>query len=278
MEKPTRLSLHWYTSGMGDLQAAEQFTDAFDAFVKQGDPGWGEVVINAGIHGGALESHKGDLNLYWWWTGSDRDDWLDYYVGRANPKPQMILCTSRKMYDHAKKGGYKACYLSGATGPDYFPMDLPRSGTGYCGTKNHKPKAQMDAIIEPAKAFGFEWKTIVEGGRPVLNRWYNGLSVCLGMTATVTESWGVVPTRTYEVLGGANPYITYRHSTMSDELGFDYPWQSGSAEETTAMLKELVENYGAHKAEFFRYSQIVREKHTWANRMLALRDVLNAQT
>jgi len=267
----TTLTMRFFRSGMGDQQAAEQFSTAFAAFVQKRDPAWGHVVIAAGIHGEVLNPPKGDINLHWWWSGSDREDWLKQYVETVPVKPQAILCTSRKMFDHARKLNLKALYLPVATGREFYPMDLPRAGVGYCGTAGHKDAAQERCMIAPAREYGgFEWLTNVPGGRPALNEWYNRKAVCLGMTATVTQSWGIVPTRTYEVLAGANPYVTYRHPTMSETLGFEYPYQSATPEETTAWIKELTDHYEAHKRRFARYSRIVQQYHTWDHRMRTL--------
>lgn len=264
----TKLTMHYLTNGLGDTQAAEQFTDAFNRYVAKSDPGWGHVVIAAGIHGGSWQPVKGDINFYWWWSGSDREDWFEYYFSKVETKPDVILCTSRKMYDYVRGKKLKAIYLPIGTGPDFYPLDLPRSGTGYCGAAPpHKPQYQEDAVIEPARDYGFEWKVIVNGGRPELNRWYNSLACGLGMTAEVTMGWGIVPSRTYEVLATATPYITYRHWSMNNEIGFNYPWQSGSAGETTAMLKELIDNYAAHKDEFRLYAEVMRLCHSWDRRV-----------
>jgi hypothetical protein len=264
MSGSTRLTMYYFNAGLADREATAQFSQAFEAFVREGDPGWGDVALAAGMHGTIMEPHKGDLNLYWWWSGSDNADWLEYYCDRATVRPAAILCTSRKMEDHARKRGFKAIYLPVATGPDYQPLDRPRVGTCYCGTPGHKDNEQERCIIAPARARGnFSWWTIVGGGRPELNERYARSAVCLGMTAAITLQWGIVPQRTYEVLAGANPYVTYRHWAMDDELGFPYPYQSASPEETVAWIEELTNHYDAHRAEFARYGEIVRQNHTW---------------
>lgn len=269
----TTLSMYYLTNGLGDQQAAEQFTQAFNKFVAANDPGWGDVVIAAGVCGGAMSPRKGDINLYWWWSGSDRDDWLGHYCATATVKPQIILCTSRKMFGHAKGRGYKAIYLPIGTGPDFYPLNLERSGVGFCGTgPGHKPKEQEDIIIEPAKSYDFRWRIYIDGGRPELNQWYNSLAVVMGMTAEITLSWGIVPSRTYEVLATATPYVTYKHWAMNDELNFTYPWQSGSAGETAAMLKELIDNWQKYKREFEQYASIMLYYHSWDQRVVMLRN------
>lgn len=264
----TSLTMYIFQIGIADQQAVEQFTEAFDEFVGESDPGWGDVVIAAGIHDQVFHPHKGDVNLYWWWSGSDREDWLEYYAEEATVRPSAILCTSRKMLDHAKAKGYKAAYMPVATGKEFFPMDLPRLGVGYCGTRNHKDREQVRCMVPP----GTEWRTLIPGGRPELNEWYNSKAVCVGMTATVTESWGIVPSRTYEVLAGANPYVTYRHWDMERTLGFDYPYQSSSPEETCHWIEELTRD--PREEEFRHYSEIVLRDHTWTNRVHTLRDLL----
>lgn len=279
MTKPTTLTMYYFNAGLADGQAVEQFTEAWDAFVRrEGDPGWGDVVIAAGMHGAVLAPRRGDLNLYWWWSGSDNPDWLEHYCDKATVKPAAVLCTSRKMEGHARKRGFKAIYLPVATGPDYRPLDArPRAGTCYCGTPGHKDKEQERCMIAPARARGdFEWWTVVSGGRPELNERYARKAVCLGMTATVTQSWGIVPMRTYEVLAGGNPYVTYRHWAMEDELGFPYPYQSSSPEETTAWIEELDRHYDTHRTELALYGALVRRYHTWDKRMEMLAEGLGA--
>lgn len=268
----TTLKMYYYYSGVGDTQAAEQFTEAFNRFVSKEEPGWGDVVIAAGIHGQVFNPHKGDINLYWWWSGSNNENWLEYYHEQTTVKPVAILCTSRKMYDYAIKRGYKAIYLPIGFGPEFKPLSLPRFGTGYCGTPNHKSLEQYNAIIQPAP--DFTWRTSIPGGRVELNEWYNSLAVCLGMTADVTLSWGIVPSRTYEVLAGANPYVTYKHWAMEDELGFEYPYQSDNAVTTREMIKDLTENY--HQNEFRVYASLMRKYHTWGKRVEQLKEGLNA--
>lgn len=271
----TKLTMYYYYPGAGDTQAAEQFTAAFNHYVAVDDPGWGDVVIAAGVHGAVMTPHKGDINLYWWWSGSDNENWLEYYHSVVSFKPSAILCTSRKMYDHAKKRGYKAIYLPIGFGPEFKPLSLPRKGTGYCGTPHHKSTVQEAAIIEPAKGFGFTWRVQIPGGRTELNEWYNSLVVCLGMTADITLSWGIVPSRTYEVLATATPYITYKHWSMCDELGFDYPYQSDNASTTEDMIIELMYQYRYHQTEFELYASLMRRYHTWDKRVEQLAEGLN---
>jgi len=269
----TQLTMYILRIGMGDQQAADQFTIAFNKFVQNDDPGWGDVVIAAGVQGEIFHPHKGDINLYWWWSGSEREDWLEYYMAHVPVRPQAILCTSPKMFDHAKARGYKAIYLPAAAGAEYFPLDLTRAGTGYCGTvSGHKPIEQERCIIDPARRYGFTWNTMYAAGRSGLNEWYNSLAVCLGMTAEVGLSWGIVPTRTYEVLAGANPYITYKHWAMEETLGFEYPYQSSSPEETVHWLEELINN--DHKEEFAKFAEIIQREHTWDKRMIMLKEGL----
>lgn len=273
----TSLTMYYFKQGLGDTQAAEQFSAAFNRYISANNPGWGDVVIAAGIHGGVFAPHKGDINLYWYWSGSDRDDWLEHYISQATVKPDAILCTSRKMYDYVRGKKLKAIYLPIGTGPEFFPLTpaVPRLGTGYCGTSgNHKPGEQQAIIIDPARRYGFEWRTHIPGGRPELNEWYGRLAVCLGMTAEITLSWGIVPSRTYEVLAGANPYVTTKHWAMNDEIGFDYPWQSGSAAETVEMIEELTNRYEYHKAEFEVYASLMRRWHTWDRRVEMLKEGL----
>ena len=267
----TQLTMYIFWAGTGDRQIEQQFRIAFDKFVKDDDPGWGDVVIAAGMHG-VLEPREGDINLYWWWSGSDNEDWLEYYMEHVTVKPQMILCPSLKMLDHAKARGYKAIYFSGGIGSEYFPLNLPRAGTGYCGTVGHKSKEQERCIIEPARKYDFEWRTRFPDGRPALNRWYNSKAVCLGMTTEVGLSWGIVPSRTLDILAGANPYITYKHWAMNETLGFEYPYQSSSPEETVHWLEELINN--DHKEEFAKFAEIVQKEHTWDKRMIMLKEGL----
>ena len=268
----TKLTMYIFRSGTGDQQTADQFTDAFNRFVRENDPGWGDVVIAAGVRGEIFHPHRGTVNLYWWWSGAEQDNWLDYYVNHVSVKPQIILCASHKMLDYARARNYKAVYFPGGAGHEYFPMNLSRSGVGYCGTKGHKSKEQERCIIDPAQRYGFQWATFCPGGRSQLNEWYNSKSVCLGMTADDSLEWGVVPTRTYEVLAGANPYITYKHWAMNETLGFEYLYQSSSPEETVHWLEELINN--DHKEEFAKFAEIIQREHTWDKRILMLGDAL----
>jgi len=256
--------------GRGDNQAADQFSAAFRKFVAENDPGWGDVVIAAGNHG-VLHPHRGDINLYWEWSGYERDDWLSYYMDHASVKPSLILCGSWKIYEDAK--GFPRLYFPVAAGDEYYPMNLPRSGTGYCGTGGgHKSQHQVDCMIEPAKKYGFTWITTHSDGRSGLNQSYNGWACCLGMNSDNCQRWGVVPIRTYEVLATGSPYITYHNDDLNKTLGFEYPYQSSSAKETEHWLDELINN--DHKEEFAKFAEIINREHRWINRIQTLSEAL----
>lgn len=273
----TRLSWAYFRAGLADGQIVEQFTQVFDEYTAAHQPDWGHVVIAAGVIPQAFEPVKGDLNLYWWWSGSDRADWIEHYVSHASVKPAAILCTSLKMYEFVKAKGYKCLYLGMAAGRDFYPLDCPRARCGYCGTQGHKEGEQIRVIVEPAREYGLEWLVQVPGGRRELNEKYNSWAVCLGMTATITQWWGIVPNRTFDVLATASPYLTYTNPAMEDTLGFPYPYQSSTPEDTRKWIDELTRNWPAHKAEFAVYSGIIRRRHTWANRMQALADFIDKE-
>lgn len=204
-----------------------------------------------------------------------RDDHLDFYVAHADVRPDIILCLSLKMLDYAKKLGLRAIYMPGATGPEFFPLFLPREGIGYCGSgPGHKDKEQEQCMIDPARKYGFEWATRLPGGRPELNRFYNSKKVVMGMTETMLGNWGGVTVRTMDVLVGATPFVTHKHCGMDEMLGFHYPYVSSSPKETEDWLEELMNN--DHTAEFEEYSRLVLANHTFAKRIEVLAAELDA--
>ena len=262
-----RTRLSFYTSiGLGDLMIARQFCESFQNYCeKYGDPYLGSVVICAGAWTPDFRINKGDVNLYWWWSMSGREDWLSNYFANINVKPDAILCLSNKCMIEARKYTDKVLFLPLGVGENFYPLSLTREGIGFAGSKGHKDSFQEDIVLGPFTYNNdLEWVDYIDTD-VALNQFYNRKKIILGMTEQTQEYWGMVNNRVFEVLASGTPFIMHKHRTVNETLGFSYPYQTNSKAETKLLANDILDNYPAKLDQFNEFSKIIISNHSYTN-------------
>jgi hypothetical protein len=263
--------------GLGDIAVAGQICNAFTALCQNaGDPKLGKIVITAGAWPTDFVIEAGDHQVYWWWSMAGRADWLDFFLDKINIKPSVVACLSEYCLNYARRLGCNTVYLPLAAGPDFTDLNLPRKGIGYAGSKGHKDLRQESIIIDPFSGNSeFDWVHDLPTLRDV-SKFYNRKQVVLGMTETFQEQAGMVNARFFEVLATGTPFIIHKHRALSQVLGSEYPFQSGSATQTKELCQELLGDYKRHLARFAEYQQLVATQHTYRHRLESLFAFLQA--
>ena len=126
-------------------------------------------------------------------------------------------------------------------------------------------------ILGPAIERGLEWvsKDAASGFKslPELNEWYNTKQIIFGMDWPENRELGVVTNRVYESIASGTPFIQYRLQTLSETLGFHYPYQSSTYEETDQLIEEILSDYDTVLEQFGIWSWIIRSRHSYRNRL-----------
>lgn len=254
-------TLQFYTDGLGERMIVRQAIPAFEAVSSEFDLSMAEITIAGGGSQIAYQAPEADVNLYWWWHSDEQG--LNQYLNNCITDPDYILCLSEKSVDIAEDKGYNTIYAPLAAGNQFRPLNLSRSGLGYAGDPERKPEEQIQAIINPAQTYsGFE--TVTDKETPeALNEWYNQKLVTFGMTIADQQRTGMVNNRVFEALASGTPFILYKHPTVESILGFEYPYQVQSDQETIDLVEDIRENTDKHLEKFHEYSQIIRNNHTY---------------
>jgi hypothetical protein len=259
------------TIGIGDAMIANQFCEAFLQYCQErGDPNLGHIVVTAGAWPPHFQPVRGDHNVYWWWSMSGREDWLDYYVNTICVQPDVIACLSSWCSTYAQRLGFKTLDLPLAVGPHFMPLSARRSGVGYGGSKSHKDMNQIETIIGPfVNDPTFEWVDHLKTPQD-LNAFYNRKQLILGMTETHQERTGMVNNRVFEVLATGTPFIVHGHRALTEILGFEYPYQSRDPKETRRLAEHILRCYSEALDQFELYRQRIKDSHTYQNRITTL--------
>lgn len=267
------------TIGLGDVMIAKQVSETFLQYCKEaGDPHLGHTVLTAGAWPPHLRPEKGDHNVYWWWSMSGREDWLEHYLNSIEVKPDVVACLSSLCSTYAQQLGCKTVNLPLAVGAHFMPLNTARNGVGYGGSKQHKDQSQVDAIISPFRNDpAFEWIDHLKTPQD-LNIFYNSKQLILGMTEAYQERAGMVNNRVFEVLATGTPFIIHRHRALSDTLGFEYPYQSCAPQETRHLTEQILAHYPMALEQFESYRQKIQARHTYRHRMHTLMDFLKSRT
>lgn len=273
----TTVTLHGY--GLGDLMIIRQFGRALQGyFADHGDPELGEIVIATGGHHAAYHPDDGDVNLYWWWSFGGHDDepdgYLKQYVEEAAVEPDVILCPSDRCLNEAQQLGYETLYLPLGT-QAFEPLGFRRSGLGYAGSKGHKRPEKQQRLFGPYyDSDDLEWVSHFVYPEQ-LNSWYNTKQVTFGLHKEGQRQWGMVNNRVFETLASGTPFVLETHPVVDDVLGFEYPYQSSSPEETRELVERIRANPDEVAAEFESYAHHVREEHSYDQRVRTLIDHLS---
>lgn len=272
-------NFQFHGKGLGDLMIIRQFGSAINDYYKNvNDPELGKVVIAAGGMESAFHPDPGDINLYWWWSFGGFDDspeqYLEYYLDQTSVEPDIILCLSNQCMKEAEQMGYETVYFPLGV-YSFEPLNFRREGLGYAGSKSHKsPDKQARLLGEFMQDDDFEWVSHFEQPEQ-LNQWYNQKLITFGLHKEGQRQWGMVNNRVFETLASGTPLILERHPTISNVLGFEYPYQSSSPAETRQLVETIEQNPQEVLEEFQRYSEQVRRNHSYAKRIRKLIKILS---
>jgi len=81
---------------------------------------------------------------------------------------------------------------------------------------------------------------------------------------------GMVAGRVFETLASGTPMIQYRHRELQNVLGFPYPYQTSSREETERLLEKMFHDYPKTLAIFRKYAGFVKNYHSYMRRIEVL--------
>lgn len=270
-----RTTLHCHTIGLGDVMMVRQLGRAFVEYLRRyGDPELGDVVLTSGGYAPKLDQEEGDVNLYWWYSFGPMDDrpeqfFAEHVEAHLDVRPDVVLCPSARFESAAERHGYETLrFPIGTYG--YEPLDLERDGLGYAGSRWHKSGEKIREMLGPFRERpDFEW--VSEFTLPEqLNLWYNTRLATFGVTKESQRQWGTVNSRVFEALASGTPLILRDHPTVEDVLGFEYPYQVSSREETVETVEKIRSRPAETMEEFAEFSRSVRDEHSYVTRLETL--------
>lgn len=269
--------LTFFCEGIGERMIMKQAGPAFKRVAKELEPDFDRLVISAGASPLAMNPSAGDINAYWWWSMGRRPDFLEHYLENVTVTPDVILCPSNQTREAAEAAGFETVYLPLAVGPQFRPLDRDRTGLGYAGGKNYDDTNQQHAVLGPVKdRDDFEWVNDKDTAE-ALNEWYNSRLITFGMTRPHQEKMGMVNNRVFETLGSGTPLILHDHRSVEDVLGFEYPYQTSSQEQTEELVENIQSNPAEHLDQFEEYSERIHENHSYEERFRTLLTSLSTQ-
>lgn len=272
-------TIQFHGQGLGDMMIIRQFGRGFERYLEShGDPELGKVVISCGGYKATFEPDPGDVNLFWWWSYGPKDDsseeFLDFYLDEVSVEPDAIFCLSEPCMQEASQRGFDTVYLPLGT-QAFSPLGNERTGKGYAGSANHKGSAKERRVLGP---FGgdddFEWVSSFVTPTQ-LNLWYNTRLITFGLTKEGQRQNGMVNNRVFETLASGTPLVLEAHPYVEDVLGFEYPYQTSSRQETIDLVQEIEANPESTLETFAEYSKRVREEHKYTKRAETLVNALS---
>lgn len=261
----------FFGCGLGDQAVISQIGDAFLDLCKEGkDPELGRVMFSFGNGPTSNLVYEGDINIRWTIGVTGYTDWFNEYERNKKIKPDLYLCASQKILDKINEEGLKGILFYQGVGKTFKQLNNERKGLGYAGLDT-KPPEMKNIMLGPALERGLEWvsKNPSKGfmSLPELNEWYNSKQIVFGMDWPGNEIYGVVTNRVFETIASGTPFIQYRLKTLNNTLGFNYPYQSSSYEETEELIEKILGDYDSVSEEFGMYSWMVRSNHSYTSRL-----------
>jgi len=258
--------------GLGDMMIIRQFGRALQRWIRgHPDPELGKVVITTGAYAPAFNPDEdADVHLYWWWSFGPYDDrpgqYLPNYLASTTVDPDVILCPSARTEREADQLGFETARVP--LGTDAFePVETDRSGLGFAGSVGHKRSEKEELVVGPfADSEAFEQVSHFRFPEE-LNLWYNTKLATFGLHKEGQRQWGMVNNRVFETLASGTPLVLESHPAVEDVLGFEYPYQTASREETIALVERIRDNRESVLAEFADFSERVRRDHGYDDRV-----------
>jgi hypothetical protein len=255
-----------FTVGMGEQSMMMQMGKAF---LKASDPELGRIMLSLGSSKIAEKPFKGDFNV--WWAYDNNPDFIQHYLERATVKPDLTLACSKHLLTALNEADLNTMLLPMATGEDFKPLNLTRTGTGYCGGDT-KSLEQKQLMLTPfLNRSDFEWH-----GRKAsdewftetkLNEWLNSKQVVFGLSNLNCSFWHQISNRIFDTYASSTPLIFPRHPGFEETFGFEQPYpvdKIGDVERWTYLIEK---DQGKHLKKCRSLSNMVLEVHSYSNRL-----------
>ncbi len=262
-----------FGSGLGEHTLAQQLGDSFLSIVDKGeDPQLGRIMLSLGYSQAAIRPYRGDINIVWAYgiTPNELDTKLNEFVGIT---PDVVLSPHKAMRDKAIELGKEAYHIHPGVGRFFYPMGKPRTMIGFAGVDN-KTQRQKHIVLGPAIERGdLDWRSrdsVHTMSIEELNEFYNTLKVTFGMVTEDRHNIDYMPSRIFETLVTETPIITYKLHNFKKNMGFDYPYQTTSYEETKEHMDYILDNPEPVMEEMKIYSKYIRENHCYEKKLLTL--------
>lgn len=264
----------FFGSGLGEGTLAQQLGDSFLSLVDEGkDPHLGRVMWSLGYSPASMRPFKGDLNLVWSY-GVSPEGLSEALEGFVNVRPDVILSPHKELREKAVELGMRSHHIHAGVGRFFKPLNIERTGVGFAGLDN-KGEDQKYVVLQPAIDRGLLdwrsrnkedlWMTVEQ-----LNNFYNSLMVTFGMVDKTRQHIDYMPSRIFETLASDTPIITQKLHDFRKAMGFDYPYQTTSYEETEEMMDYIIDNQEEVLKEISKYGAYVRKNHNYKKKLSEL--------
>lgn len=258
-----------FGSGLGEYALTRQLGDSFLNLIDNGeDPHLGRIMLSMGFNPASTRPYRGDINMVWAY-GVNKDNLEEKIATIEGLKPDVVLSPHKPIRDKAEELGMKGIHMIAGVGRFFKPLNLERSKIGFAGLDN-KSRKQRDIVLGPALKRGdLIWISRTQSDVLLtleeLNKFYNTLKVTFGMIPEERHHMDYVPSRLFEVLASGTPLIIYKLHDFKKNIGFDYPYQTTSYEETEAHMDYILNNQERVLKECAGYSDYIREFHSYEN-------------
>lgn len=257
----------FFTAGLGEMSFIKQLVRCLKRLKPQR---LGRVVWSLGSNYSALNCYRGDYNIWWEW-GCQTLQEVDQVLNQMNVPPDLVLSPHPKVVEHLEEKGYHVLWAPAAVDPEtFYPLGQQREGLGYYGLDT-KPAGVKEQVLGPVLTRGdFQWTSSrLEEMKPLdeVNEWLNSKLVVFGMIFPDREELGSCTLRVMECLASGTPLIISENWLIDKSLGFHYPYQTGSAEETEALIEEIMGDKEEVLNRMAEYSEYVRRMHTFTVRL-----------
>jgi hypothetical protein len=236
-------------------------------------------MLSLGFNPASLRPYKGDINIVWSYgvVPDQLESKLKEFIGIV---PDVVLSPHKALREKAVELGKESYHIHAGVGRFFYPMDLERTTIGFAGLDN-KTKRQRNIVLGAAIERGdLDWRSRNKREPymtiPKLNEFYNTLKLTFGMIPEERHHIDYMPSRIFETLATQTPIITYKIHNFTKNIGFDYPYQTTSYEETKELMEYILDNHEEVMKEMKGYSDYIREHHSYEKKLSQLFKELKA--